>query len=99
VALTFPRDPFSGLITGTSFPAHPSFQASPHPLLPLLLHGVAYGYGAKVIKEGSDIPKMMEKGLKGGISFLVVVLPAAIFIHLFNASNLATVLAVTEPTG
>jgi aminobenzoyl-glutamate transport protein len=36
----------------------------------------------------------MQQGLAGGLSFLVVVLPAAIFVNLFNVSNLTTVLAV-----
>lgn len=56
--------------------------------------GMAYGYGAKKIKSNSDVPAMMQKGLSSGLGFLVVALPAAIFISLFNESSIATVLAV-----
>ncbi|MGI6252400.1 MAG: AbgT family transporter [Aminivibrio sp.] len=94
-ALTFPEGSFFRSDEGLILPRSPFLSSVAGILFGLFFFmGVAYGYGAKVIKEGSDIPKMMERGLRGGISFLVVVLPAAIFIHLFNASNLATVLAV-----
>lgn len=56
--------------------------------------GMAYGYGAKTIRSNSDVPAMMQKGLSSGLGFLVVALPAAIFISLFNESSIATVLAV-----
>lgn len=59
-----------------------------------LIVGIAYGIGAKTVESQSDIPKLMQKGLQGSLSFLVVVLPAAIFISFFNQSNLTTVLAV-----
>jgi len=95
VALTFPQGSFFRADNGNILPSSPFLSSIAGILFFLFFFmGVAYGYGAKIIKEGSDIPKMMERGLKGGISFLVVVLPAAIFIHLFNASNLATILAV-----
>lgn len=41
-----------------------------------------------------DIPKLMQKGLAGGLSFYVVVLPASMFVNLFSSSNLTTILAV-----
>lgn len=56
--------------------------------------GISYGYGAGTIKCKNDIQKLMQKGLAGATSFMVVVLPAALFIHMFNASKLTTVLAV-----
>lgn len=56
--------------------------------------GISYGYAAKTIKSINDIPKMMQDSLKGILSFLVVALPAAFFIELFNESQLPTVLAV-----
>jgi aminobenzoyl-glutamate transport protein len=36
----------------------------------------------------------MQKGLVGGLSFMVVVLPASMFVQLFNASKLTTILSV-----
>ncbi|MDR2051911.1 MAG: AbgT family transporter [Treponema sp.] len=61
--------------------------------------GLAYGYGARVIKKTSDVPKMMQNGLAGGLSFFVVVLSASIFINFFNTSNLTTILAVKGGQG
>lgn len=56
--------------------------------------GCAYGVGAGTIKKQSDVPKFMESGLKGSLSFFVVALPAAFFIQFFNDSKLATVIAI-----
>lgn len=56
---------------------------------------VVYGRCTGMLKNTSDIPKLMEKGLKGSLSFLIVSLPAAFFIQFFNDSKLATILAVT----
>ena len=61
--------------------------------------GIAYGVGAKVIKKMEDVPKLMQKGLAGGISFFVVVLPASMFVQLFADSNLTTILAVKGADG
>ncbi|MDR1740431.1 MAG: AbgT family transporter [Synergistaceae bacterium] len=57
--------------------------------------GIAYGYGAGVIKRGEDIPKLMAKGIGGSISFIVVVLPASMFIELFRVSRFDVVLSVS----
>lgn len=56
--------------------------------------GIAYGIGAGKIKSERDIPKLMQKGLSGSISFIVLSLPAAVFIDLFEKSNLTTILAI-----
>ena len=58
------------------------------------LAGTAYGIGAGTITNQRDIPHMMAKGLTGVAGFLVVCLPAAIFIDLFHKSNLTTIIAV-----
>lgn len=55
--------------------------------------GIAYGYGAGCIKRSEDIPKMMQKGLAGSLSFLIVAFPAAYFINLFDASNFTIIIA------
>ena len=57
--------------------------------------GTAYGKGARNIQSHKQIPKMMEKGLTGVAGFLVVCLPAAIFIDLFHKSNLTSIIAVS----
>jgi len=61
--------------------------------------GIAYGTGAKVIQKMSDVPKLMQQGLAGGLSFFVVVLPASMFVQLFASSNLTTILAVKGGEG
>ena len=61
--------------------------------------GIAYGYGAKTIKRTADIPKLMQSGMSGTLSFLVVALSAANFITLFNRSNLTTILSVKGAQG
>ena len=55
---------------------------------------IAYGRGSGTLSKWDDIPKFMEKGLKGSLSFLIVSVPAAFFIQFFNDSKLATVIAV-----
>ena len=57
--------------------------------------GIAYGIGAGVIKKGEDVPKLMQKGLVGSTGFMVVVLPASMFVELFRMSHFDTILSVT----
>ena len=59
-----------------------------------LLVGIVYGVAANRLKSEKDVPKMMQRGLAGVASFLVVCLPASVFIHLFQESNLTAVIAV-----
>lgn len=56
--------------------------------------GIAYGVGAGVIKKGEDVPKLMQKGLIGSVGFMVVVLPASMFVELFRMSHFDTILSV-----
>ena len=76
--------PRSPLITGIIFILFCYFVAV----------GVAYGVAAGTLRSEKEVPKMMERGLAGVGSFLVVCLPAALFIHLFQKSNLTAVIAV-----
>jgi len=57
--------------------------------------GIVYGAAAGTLRSEKEIPKMMERGLAGVASFLVVCLPASIFIDLFHKSNLTTLIAVS----
>lgn len=86
--------------TGTIIPSSPLLSG----LIALLFFfffftGIAYAYGAKTIKNMGDIPKLMQQGLAGGLSFFVVVLPASMFVSLFAQSNLTTILAVKGAEG
>ena len=57
--------------------------------------GIAYGKGSGAIKSMRDVPSIMQQGLSSSLSFLVIALPAAIFIRLFSASNMSTIIGVS----
>jgi len=57
--------------------------------------GIAFGVGAKTIRRQRDIPDMMARGLTGVSGFLVVCLPASMFIDLFHKSRLTEIIAVS----
>lgn len=57
--------------------------------------GIVYGKSVGTLKAWSDVPKFMEQGINNILSFIVAALPAALFIYVFTASNLSTVLAVS----
>ena len=59
-----------------------------------VLVGIAYGVASRRLESEKDVPRMMQRGLAGVASFLVVCLPASLFIHLFQESNLTAVIAV-----
>ena len=56
--------------------------------------GIIYGKVAGTIKSDMDISKFMQSGLVGVAGFLVVCLPASMFISWFGKSNISTVLAI-----
>lgn len=93
--LTVPKGSFFRADNGTIVPSSP-FLSSIVPILFFLFFfiGSAYGLGSGTIKKAEDVPKHMQKGMGGLLSFLVVALPAAMFIQLFNDSKLTTILAV-----
>ncbi|WP_024821252.1 AbgT family transporter [Aminobacterium mobile] len=93
--LTVPQGSFFRADDGTIVPKSPLLSGVVAIIFFLFFFvGIAYGYGSGSIKEASDIPKLMQKGLQGSLSFLVVALPASLFINLFNTSNMATILSV-----
>jgi len=57
--------------------------------------GLAYGLGAGSIKNNHDVARFMNKGIRDVGGFIVVAFFAAQFIALFQATNLATIIAVT----
>ncbi|MCA9524328.1 MAG: AbgT family transporter [Myxococcales bacterium] len=56
--------------------------------------GVAFGIGAGRIRSASEVPKLIEDGLRGALGFMAVALPAALFLYLFGRSEMATILAI-----
>ena len=59
-----------------------------------VLVGIVYGMATRKLASEKDVPRMMQRGLAGVASFLVVCLPASLFIHIFQESNLTAVIAV-----
>ena len=94
VAACIPKTSFMRSPEGTLIPNSPFLNM----IIPLLFFffmavGVAYGCGAGLIKKWRDISAAMEKCLDLASSFMIVCLTACIFVDLFSASKLATVLA------
>lgn len=56
--------------------------------------GIAYGIGAKTIKNDGDVMTAMEGGMKTMASYLVLAFFAAQFIAFFNWTNLGLITAV-----
>ena len=56
--------------------------------------GVAYGIGARTIKNDSDVMKGMSKAMGTMSYYLVMVFFAALFIDAFNRSGIGALLAI-----
>jgi aminobenzoyl-glutamate transport protein len=96
VWLTYPQGSlFRNPKDGSLLPSSP-LLSSVMPILFFLFFfvGIAYGLGAGTIKKGEDIPKLMAKGIGGSIGFIVVVLPASLFVELFRMSRFDVILSV-----
>lgn len=96
VWLTYPQGSLFRSPDGSLLPRSPLLNS----IMPLLFFlfffvGIAYGIGAGVIRKGEDIPKLMQKGIAGCTGFMVVVLPASLFVELFRMSRFDVILSVT----
>lgn len=56
--------------------------------------GIAYGWGAKTIKNTNDLTSAMENSMRTMATYIVLAFFAAQFIALFNWSNLGVIVAV-----
>ncbi|MFZ6034475.1 MAG: AbgT family transporter [Melioribacter sp.] len=59
-----------------------------------LISGIAYGIGARTIKNDSDVVKGMNKSMETLGSYIVLVFFAAQFVAFFNWTNLGLIVAV-----
>jgi aminobenzoyl-glutamate transport protein len=59
-----------------------------------LILGLAYGIGAKTIKNDSDVMSAMEGGMRTLAAYLVLAFFAAQFVAFFNWTNLGLIVAV-----
>lgn len=57
-----------------------------------LVTAIAYGRTTRALADWNDLPKMLAKSINSMVNFMVIALPASVFIYLFNASNIPTVL-------
>ena len=55
--------------------------------------GIAYGVGAKVVKDDKDVMDLMGKSMASMGSYIVLVFFASQFVAYFNYSNLGTIIA------
>ena len=55
--------------------------------------GIAYGVGAKVVKDDKDVMNLMGKSMASMGSYIVLVFFASQFVAYFNYSNLGTIIA------
>jgi aminobenzoyl-glutamate transport protein len=96
LALSLPKGSFfRNDTTGALIPSSPLISSVVAVMFFLfIVVAAAYGVGARTVKNINDVPKYMQSGLSGSLSFFVMAFPAALFIQFFNASKLATVLAV-----
>jgi aminobenzoyl-glutamate transport protein len=64
-------------------------------MLLFLVTGAAYGFGARTMKNSTDVIKAMEKALAGLGSLLLLLFILSQFIAYFNYSNIGTIMAVS----
>ena len=96
IAACIPQNSFFRAPDGSIVPNSPLLK-SVLTLLFLFFQITAMAYGRTVgkIAKWNDMPKMMSKSIGLVTSFMVIALPASLFIYLFNASNIPTVLGAT----
>ena len=56
--------------------------------------GLTYGKVSGSIESLDDVPDLMREGLSGALGFIVVALPASVFIHLLYSSRITTLIGV-----
>ncbi len=64
-------------------------------MLLFLIPGIAYGIGAKTLKNDEQLIQYMNEGIAGIASFLVLIFFAAQFTGLFTKSNLGIIISVS----
>jgi aminobenzoyl-glutamate transport protein len=93
--LTVPKSGFLRNDSGGLLPSSPLISGILFLLFAFFLAtGITYGKVVGTIKSGADIARFMQSGLVGVAGFLVVCLPASMFITWFGKSNIATIMAI-----
>lgn len=93
VVLCIPQNSFFRADDGSIVPNSPLLKSALTILfLFFLVTGAVYGRTVGKIKKWNELPKLLTGGINSMITFMVIALPASLFIYLFNASNIPTAL-------
>ncbi len=91
IAVCIPKNSFFRAADGSLVPNSPLLKSVLTILfLFFLVTAVVYGRTTGKIKKWNQMPGMLAKGINSMTNFMVIALPASLFIHLFNASNIPT---------
>lgn len=95
VAMSLPSDGIFRNAEGGFLPRSPLLSSIVFILFSFFfVLALAYGKGAGSIGSADDVPKFMQKGVASALGFIVIALPASIFIDLFAKSNISTIIGV-----
>ena len=93
VAICIPKNSFFRADNGSILPNSPLLKSVLTLLfLFFLVTGCAYGRKSGFIKKWNELPGLLAKSINSMVNFMVIALPASVFIYLFNASNIPTYL-------
>ena len=93
VAICIPKNSFFRADDGSILPNSPLLKSVLTLLfLFFLVTGCAYGRKSGYIKKWNELPGLLAKSINSMVNFMVIALPASVFIYLFNASNIPTYL-------
>lgn len=93
VALCIPKNSFFRSDEGTLLPKSPLLNSILTLLfLFFLVTAIVYGKTTGKLKDWNTLPELLAKSITSMTSFMVIALPASLFVYLFNASNIPTVL-------
>ena len=96
VALCIPKNSFFRADDGSLLPNSPLLRSVLTLLfLFFLITALVYGRTTKKIAKMNDLPRLMANSIHSMTTFMVIALPASLFIYLFNASNIPTFLGAT----
>lgn len=95
LALTVPQNSLFRADNGNILPKSPLISSIVSILfLFFFMLGLVYGKVSGSLKSMKDVPSFMSKGLEGALGFMVIALPAVIFIDLFSMSNISLIIGV-----
>lgn len=93
VVMCIPQNSFFRADDGSILPNSPLLKSALTILfLFFVVTATVYGRTVGKIKNWNELPKLLTTGIDSMVTFMVIALPASLFIYLFNASNIPTAL-------